>query len=119
MARKRSRYNKIELNNLVIGLIYLACSVNCLLGALVMHTQRKPLYELIVGGGLALVEAFVVFFTDSFRTSRPYTTQNDVAAVAVVVLLLNGLLLWKCWPMVFLVLLEVFFISRFYLNNRP
>ncbi len=118
MARRRNRYNQIELHNIVIGLIYLACGVNCLLGALVMFAQGKTLYELLVGGILALVMAFVWFFADPFKTSRPFTTINDTATVAVMVLVMNGLLVWKCWPMVFPAALEAFLITRFYLSNR-
>lgn len=118
MARRRNRFHKIELHNIVIGLTYLACGVNCLLGALVMFAKGKELYELLIGGILALMMAFVWFFTDPFTTSRPWTTLNDVAVVAVMVLALNGLLIWACWPMIFAVALEAFFIIRFYLNNR-
>ena len=118
MARRRNRYNQIELRNIVIGLIYLACGVNCLIGALVMFAQEKVLYELLAGGILGLVMAFIWFFTDPFKTSRPFTTIHDTATVAVIVLVMNGLLIRVCWPMVFAVVLEAFFIIRFYLNNR-
>lgn len=118
MARRRNRFHRIELHNIVIGLIYLACGVNCLVGILVMFVQGKELYELLIGGVIALTMAFVWFFTDPFKTSRPWTTLNDVAVVTVMVLILNGLLIWAFWPMVFAVALESFFIIRFYLNNR-
>ena len=119
MARRRNRFHKAELNNVLIGLIYLACGVNCLLGALMMHAREKAVFALLIGGGLAFVMACVWFFSNPFKSSRPLTTLNDVVTVAVVVLALNGMVIWKCWPLLFAVVLEAVLIIRFYRSNRP
>lgn len=104
---------------MLIGLIYLACGVNCLLGALVMHAREKAVLALLIGGGLAFVMSCVWFLSNPFKSSRPLTTLNDVVTVAVVVLALNGMVIWKCWPLLFAVVLEAILIIRFYRSNRP
>lgn len=119
MARRRRHYNRTELNHVTIGLICLACSVNGLLGALVMHTQARAVAGLLIWSGLTLVTAGVCFFSNPFRTGRPLTTMIDMITVAVVLLALHGHFIWKCWPLAMAVALEAVLIIRFYRNNRP
>lgn len=120
MARRRNRLNRAELNNIVIGLIFLAGGANCLLGALLLRVEDKERFVLLIGGGvLALLLACRWFFENPFHSARPLTTLVDVVTVAVAMLLLNGLLIWQCWPLAFAMLVECLLIGNFYRSNRP
>lgn len=120
LARRRNRYNKAELNNIVIGLIFLAGGANCLLGALLLRAEDKDRLVLLMGVGvLALLLACRWFFEKPFHSARPLTTLVDVVTVAVAMLLLNGLLISQCWPLVFAVFAECLLIGNLYRSNRP
>ena len=118
MARRRNRYHPIELRSITIGLMYLACGMNGLLGALTMYVQGQEIYELLVGGFVALAMALVWIFENPFVTSRPFTSIQDLATVTVMTVVVNGLILYRFWPMIILMVLEGFLIVRFYLYNR-
>ena len=119
MARRRKRYNRTELIHVTIGLIWLACSVNCLLGVLVMHTQARAVVGLLIWGCMALTMGCVWLFSNPFRTGRPLSTMSDMITTAVVLLVLHGRFFYKYWPLTIAVVLEAILIIRFYRSNLP
>lgn len=120
MARRRNRFNSTELNDITIGLIFAAGGVNSLLAALLLQVKDRDLLVLLIGGGiLALLMACRWFFGNPFHSARPLSTMVDVVTVAAAVLAFNGLLIWRCWPLVFVVLAEGAGMIHFFRCSRP
>ena len=119
MARGPKRFNRAELNHVLIAMIWLACGVNCLLGVLVMRSQARAVAGLLIWGGVDLVMGGVWLFSNPFKMGRPLSKMSDVLTTAVVLLVVHGRFFWNCWPVLLAVAAEAIFLIRFCWKNRP